>query len=50
MAAVGFMFGVVRGDLSAGSVLAGITFLLLGAFLFIGTFNMSRAWDDEEEG
>ena len=48
MAATGFMFGAVRGDLSAGSVLAGATFLLLGAGIFVGVFSMSRVWEDEQ--
>ena len=49
IAAVGFMFGVVRGDFSAGSVLGGLAFIMLGAFMFFSAFRMSRVWDDEEE-
>ena len=48
MAAVGFMFGVIRGDLSPGAVLGGIVFCLLGAFMFFSAFTMSRIWEDEE--
>ena len=48
MAAVGFMFGASRGDLSMGSILGGVAFLLLGAGLFVGAFNMSRVWDADD--
>ena len=48
MAAAGFMFGVVRGDMSAGSLLGILVFLGLGAFMFMGVFNMSRVWDEEK--
>ena len=48
MAAVGFMLGTVGGDFSLGSLLGGTTFFLLGAGMFVGTFNLSRQWDDEQ--
>ena len=38
MASLGFMFGVVRGDMSAGSVFGGIVFFLLAGFLFFSIF------------
>jgi hypothetical protein len=49
MAAVGFMFGATKGDLSVGTVLGGVTFLLLGCGIFVGAFNLSRGWDAEPE-
>ena len=48
MAAVGFMFGVARGDFSAGALLGTGAFVLLGAFMFYTTFHMSRGWDEEQ--
>lgn len=47
-AALGFMLGTVGGELSLVSVLGGMTFLLLGAGMFVGAFNLSRGWDEEE--
>jgi hypothetical protein len=49
MAAVGFMFGATQGDLSVGTVLGGVTFLLLAGGIFVGAFNLSRGWDEEPE-
>jgi hypothetical protein len=48
MAAVGFMFGA-SGELSVGTVLGGLTFLMLAGGIFVGAFNMSRDWDREPE-
>jgi hypothetical protein len=48
MASLGFMFGVVRGDMSAASVLGGIVFFLLAGFLLFSALNMSRIWDEDE--
>jgi hypothetical protein len=49
MAAIGFMFGVTAGDLSVGTVLGGLTFLMLGGGIFVGAYNMSRDWDKEPQ-
>jgi hypothetical protein len=49
IAALGFMLGVTQGDLSVGSVLGAATFLLLGAGLFVGAFNMSRGWEQDAD-
>lgn len=43
-----FMFGVVNGSAS-GSLLAGATFLVLGAFLFSAIFGLSKVWDQGQE-
>jgi hypothetical protein len=48
VASVGFMVKVVLTDLSVGSALAGLAFLLLASGVFIGLFNMVRRWEDEE--
>lgn len=45
VAAVGFMTGALGGDLSPGSVLAGLTFLLLAAGMVFGALNLARGWD-----
>lgn len=45
VAAVGFMSGVVDGDLTAGSVLAWCTFVLLSGGVFIALLNMMRDWE-----
>ena len=52
MVALGMMLGVVQGDSSSGSILAGLAFVLLGGGMFVGVFNMARTWDAEgaEEG
>jgi hypothetical protein len=50
IASIGFMFGVVRGDMSTGSLFGGTVFVLLAAFLFFAAFNMSRVWDSEKDG
>jgi hypothetical protein len=47
IASLGFMFGIVHSDMSTGSMLAGIAFLLLCTFVFFCTFHMSRTWDLE---
>lgn len=49
MAAVGFMFGVVQGELTAASVLGGLTFILLGGGMFVGIFKMARGWEAETD-
>lgn len=48
IASVGFMFGVVGGEMSGASIIGGIAFFLLAAFMLFGTFNLSRVWDEEE--
>ena len=48
MAAIGFMLGVVNGELSAASVFGGLAFVMLGAGMLVGMFRMSRAWEDHE--
>lgn len=45
MAAVGFMLGVVTGELSVASVFGGVAFLLLGGGMLAGMFRMSREWE-----
>lgn len=45
IAALGFMFGVVTGEQSLASVLGGLVFLVMGAGMFVGLFNMSRNWE-----
>jgi hypothetical protein len=50
MAAIGFMLGVVNGELSAASVLGGLAFLMLGAGMLVGMFRMSRDWEGHDEG
>lgn len=47
MASLGFMFGVVRGDMSSNAVFGGLVFLALGAIMFFGAFKMAVGWDDE---
>lgn len=47
MAAVGFMLGAIQGQLSFATVFGGLTFLLLGAGMFVGVFRMVRHWEDE---
>jgi hypothetical protein len=42
IASVGFMLGVVGGDWSAGSVLGGLAFFSLAAFMLYNAMNMSR--------
>lgn len=42
IASVGFFFGVLRGDLSFSSVLAGSTFLALGLGVFGGALRIAR--------
>lgn len=49
IAAVGFMFGVVGGEHSLASVVGGLTFVALGAFMLGGVFKMAGAWDAESE-
>jgi hypothetical protein len=49
MAALGFMLGVVGAELSIASVLGGLTFLLLGAGMFVGMLNMARGWEGEAD-
>jgi hypothetical protein len=44
-----FMIGSVGGQLSVGTVLAVLTFVLLGAGLVIGAIRMSRDWDVDHE-
>jgi hypothetical protein len=50
IASVGFMVKVVLTDLSVGSAIAGLAFLLLAGGVFVGLFNMVRRWEDEEIG
>lgn len=45
MAAVGFMLGVVGGELSVASVFGGLAFLMLGGGMLVGMFRMSREWE-----
>ncbi len=42
VAAVGFFFGVLRGDLSFSTCLAGFTFLALGLGVFGGALRIAR--------
>jgi len=48
IASVGFMLKVVVTDLSVGSAIAGLAFLLLASGVFVGLFNMVRHWEDDE--
>ena len=48
IASLGFMLGVVQGELSGESLLCGVAFLLLGGGMFVGMFRMSREWEDEQ--
>jgi hypothetical protein len=48
MASVGFMFGVMRGDMSPGAILGSVMFFLLAAFLLFSALSMSRDWDEEK--
>ena len=48
IAATGFMFKVVQGDLSFATAIAGITFFMLAGGVFLGVLRMSRTWDADE--
>jgi hypothetical protein len=49
MASIGFMAGVAHGELSLASLLAAVTFAVLGGGMFVGAFRMARGWEDEAE-
>jgi hypothetical protein len=49
MAALGFMLGVVQGEWSGASFLAGAAFVLLGSGLFVGAFKLAQGWDESEQ-
>jgi hypothetical protein len=42
-----FMIGSMGGALSLGTVLAGLTFVLLSGGLVVGALNMSKGWEEE---
>ena len=48
MASIGFMLGVVRGELSGSSVLAGAAFVVVGTIMLRGALSMARDWDEQE--
>jgi hypothetical protein len=47
LAAVLFMFGAVSGHVSFGTIAGCLTFLLLGAGIFVGGMNMSKGWEGD---
>jgi hypothetical protein len=48
MGAVLFMLGSMGGPMSLGTMLAGGTFLLLGAGIVVGTLTMSKGWESDD--
>lgn len=48
MAFCGMLVGVIGTDLTPGTVLAGLAFLILGGGMFFGAFNLARQWDNEQ--
>ena len=47
LAAAGFMVKTIQGDMSIGTGFAGMTFVLLTAFVFGGTLGMIKRAEDE---
>jgi cytochrome c biogenesis protein CcdA len=47
LAAAGFMFKVVQGDLSFATAMAGMIFIALAGGTFFGLFRMARKWENE---
>jgi hypothetical protein len=47
LAALGFMFGTTRGNLTFGTGLAMMCFAMLAAGVFYGLFRMTRKWENE---
>jgi len=48
IASVGFMFKAAGASLSFGSVAAMVTFLALGAGVFLSLLKQARRWENEE--
>ena len=42
-----FMIGSMGGALSIGTLLAGVTFVLLAGGLVVGAMKMSKSWEEE---
>ena len=47
LAAVGFMFKAIQGDLSPATAFAGATFVALAAFVFAALLGMIKKAEDE---